>query len=96
MYVTSPIMASTCLLYRASTDPKQRRKLHSALLTHVRRILEELLCELSKSPTAIAPQFCMKTQLCQPCIKNVERLKKLRKDVREKEKENSSSNGRCW
>ena len=70
-----------CLLKSA----RQRRKLHGGSLKHVVSILQELVGELWIPATETL--FHTKAFLCQPCMRNLEKLCKLKEDLRDKEGE---------
>ena len=63
----------------------QRRKLHGTSLTHMVAILQEFVEELwtPASETLFHPEAF----LCQPCVQNLEKLHKLRDDLRAKQNE---------
>ncbi len=69
-----------CLVCKEYCSPQKRRKLQSPSTEHIVPILQELLPERVhvKLTTAYA---------CIPCFRSADKLLKLRKEVRKKEKE---------
>ena len=70
-----------CSLKSAS----QRRKLHGGSLKHVVSILQELVGELWIPATETL--FHPEAFLCRPCVRNLQKLCKLKEDLRDKEGE---------
>ena len=76
-------VCSLCRCTLKSTG--QRRKLHGTSLTHVVAILQEFVGELwtAASETLFHPEAF----LCRPCMRNLEKLRKLGSLLRDKEDE---------
>ncbi len=78
-------MEPVCLLCRSSAKPKDRRKVHSPSTGHIIPVLDEFLSQLRPLSTEIV--LAASAFLCRPCVRNVEKLLKLREDVMKKEAE---------
>lgn len=74
-----------CSLCQSAVKAKERRKLHSDSTKHVLPVLLEFSGALETPATETL--FHSKAFLCRPCVRNVEKLQKLRGDLREKETE---------
>ena len=84
-----PVEMSTdvemCSLCQTTLKQKERRKLHSDATKHVLPTLLEF-CSTLQTP-ATETIFDSEAFLCRPCVRSIEKLHKLRADLREKETE---------
>lgn len=77
-------MAASCLL--CEKDLVKRRPIHSAANKHVLPVLEEIARELF-GELSVASTLSPPAALCHPCLRNVEKLVKMKSDLQKKMKE---------
>ncbi len=74
-----------CLVCRTAVNPKDRRKIRSPSTEHVIPILSEFIGELN--PPSTNTILHDGAFLCRPCLRSLEKLRKLRQEVKFKETE---------